>query len=410
MNYPVTALHDQLEQALKSGALRPEARQWGQRLLSRLQSPVNVVVMGPPESGKSNIINMLSGIPAIPMDASTPVIEIAAGPKRSVVFEHEDGSIARFDGLLEEFSPPQNAIRAYQELPLRLLQDHSFIEINLTGGPAQKEAILEWAIDRADVILWCTQQFGADEQMIWSAVPDELKDHSFLVLTKADQKMMKGTLQGAIDRLEPVVNEEFLNLFPVATLQGIAASANDSTASDRLWKSSGGKALRDAVMHQVQSGRSADLDNAQVFLSRFVPKELTIAPPTGASPVAPVNQSVNQLTTVTQVQGAQNIAVFEDALSLLQTRAAKMLDLLVKGNEPDPALILESCVAAANALSDIMVRTGFGDASFDSLREDAMDSAEMMLLFQLEETEDAATDAVTLLLQLKNDIADRAVG
>ena len=43
--------------------------------------------------------------------------------------------------------------------------------------------------------------------------------------------------------------------------------------------------------------------------------------------------------------------------------------------------------------------------SLQELQSDAQESAEMMLLFQLEKDEDAAVDAVTLLLQLKKEIA-----
>ena len=48
------------------------------------------------------------------------------------------------------------------------------------------------------------------------------------------------------------------------------------------------------------------------------------------------------------------------------------------------------------------------DLMAQDLQLDTEDSAEMMLLFQLERDEDAAVDAVTLLLQLKKEIAHAA--
>lgn len=423
MTQPKSALATHLEQSLGSAKIPGDARLWGETLLDRLKAPVQIVVMGAAGSGKSTLINMLTGEPAIPSLAAMPVIEIAGGDTHRVVFELEDGSLQNAAGTLDNATLPAGTVRARQELPDETLRGHNFVEINLTGGPDQQAAILEWAIERANIILWCTQDFTVQEQQIWDTVPDALKDHSFLVLTKADRQLMKGVLPAQIDALEETVAEEFLCLYPVATIQAIAAQSSEQRQNASLWKSSGGKALCDAVMHLVETGRAADADQASMFISRFAPELVRDTAPAGPAKqevtqpgndlAAPAGQTavVRQGATRVATLDGQNSKLMEDALSLLQAHADQMLGALTGDDaQPDTEMILEQCVQAANALSDIMQDAEPDDPSTRDLQDDAQESAEMMLLFQLERDEDAAADAVTLLLQLKKEVAERAIG
>jgi len=403
-------LASSLEHSLESGHMSSDARAWGETLLGRLKAPVQIVVMGKPGSGKSALINMLTGISAIPSLDDLPVVEVAGGGSHRVVFELEDGSIMTSPGTLDNVAVPGGTVRARQELPEEALKTHNFIEINLTGGAAQRAAILEWAVERANVVLWCTEHFDVSEQQIWAGVPDDLKDHSFLVLTKADRQLMKGVLPQQIAALEDMVSEEFLSLYPVATIQAIAAQSSEQRENTSLWKSSGGKALRDAVMHQVETGRAADIDQASLFLSRFAPDQVVDIPLPDAPKQSRAVAVAKPDPMVTPPVDGKNVKLMDDAFKLLQSHADQMLNSLSDEESPDADHILEQCVQAANALSDIMTRANPNDSTTEEMRDDAQESAEMMLLFQLERSEDAAADAVTLLLQLKKEVAERSVG
>jgi len=65
---------------------------------------------------------------------------------------------------------------------------------------------------------------------------------------------------------------------------------------------------------------------------------------------------------------------------------------------------LNDCVDAVEGLAGLMDRTG-DDATGNDLRADLQDGEEMLVLFQLERGEEAALDAVTLLLQLRREMA-----
>ena len=263
---------DRLQTALDRQLFPSEWQQWGARLLDHLKKPVQVAVMGLPGSGKSTLINMMLPKAAIPPLPGVPVVELAYGPKPRTTFEMADGQYVRRSGAQGATDVPEGAVRARVELALDELNRQNFIEVGLTGGAGHQMSLVNWVAQWADIVLWCTEAFEATEQKLWSGVPEDIKDHSFLVLTMADRQMMRGHLQQRIRALEPLVAEEFLGLYPVATIQAITARTSGPQVNAGLWKSSGGKELFEGVMRQVDNGRTADMDQAQMLLNKFAPQ------------------------------------------------------------------------------------------------------------------------------------------
>lgn len=393
---------DRLEHALGAGKLPPHMRDWGQQLLGHLRKPVQVVVMGLPGCGKSTLVNMLAGERVMPKSRSIPVIEIAHGAEPKVLFELEDGSMLRHRGTLADAEIPPGAIRALQELPEPGLERQNFVEVDLTGNFGYQKSIVNWVVQWADIVLWCTQEFSVSEQELWATVPEEIKDRSFLVLTKADKQLMRGTLTERITGLEALVAEEFLGLYPLATIQAIAARSAEGNPA--LWRSSGGKELLDVVQRQIAIGREADLDRAHMLLNRFDPET---APDRG-TPRRAVTRPLSRPAPSQEARPQPAGGVFGDALGLLQASADDMFGGYARGEAPNPDAILQKCVDAANALSDLFDAVQADDPAVQDAQDDAQESAEMMVLFQLEKGEEAATDAVTLLMQLKKELAERA--
>ena len=401
---------DQLEAALNEGRFPVEMHSWGTQLLAHLRKPVQVALIGGAKAGKSTLINMMMNKVVIRKVTDIPVIEIAGGKRPRALFETETGSCVRRNGLIEDSAIPRGTIRIRQELPEQILTRTNFVEVGLSGSLGHQKSVVNWISQWADVALWCTPEFTNTEQSLWSAMPEELKDHSFLVLTMADQQMMKGVLAPRIAGLKDFVVEEFLGLYPIATLQAIAARASGEGEEGGLWKSSGGKSLFEGVMRLVRTGRTEDLDQARMLLDRYAPNRSHTAPAPSVQVAQPsVPPPPEPEGTAGQPMAyPQNRALFHDAIDLLQTRADEIKRTFGAVEKPDPRQVLEKCVEAANALCEILVSVDLHDIAAQELQEDAQESAEMMLLFQLEKDEDAATDAVTLLLQLKKEIAHRA--
>lgn len=387
-------LFGQLEQALNQDGLPQEYFDWGNQLLRRLDKPVQVVVIGQPGSGKSSVIDMMLGQSVISRHAGHPIVEVCYGPETCVELEAADGRISRHAGTLPHIAPAPNTVRMQQQLPDPALLNHNFVEITLNASPEQNHNIVQRAARHADIILWCSQGFTPEEQQLWAAVPDEKKDHSFLVLTMADRQIMRGTLTGLLETLNDFAAEQFLGLYPLAAVQAITAQTAGQSVNSELWKSSGGRQLAGDVLKQIDLGRASDVDQAEMLIRQFAPQiaeqQWQQTPPAPADTPVPNHSPSDTL--------------LHTALDLLQGRANQMLAKTDGGATADD--ILADCMDTVKDLSKTLMASQDHSRRIQSALDAAQDGEELLILFQLERGEDAAVDAVTLLLQLKREIAD----
>ncbi|MCR9113967.1 MAG: CobW-like GTP-binding protein, partial [Rhodobacteraceae bacterium] len=163
---------DTLGQVLDQGNLPPPFDRCGARLLTLLTRPVQVVVTGFAGSGKTKLIEMMAARPDIGHLKSVPVFELSFGDTEQALIERADGSVSTVAGLLKNGDIPDDAVRARQELPDPRLVQQDFIEIGLYGTDIERRRALEVVTSRADLIVWCTQDFAEDEQQLWSTVPE----------------------------------------------------------------------------------------------------------------------------------------------------------------------------------------------------------------------------------------------
>jgi len=418
----LTPLAGQLSESLQSGVIPRQYADWGQRLLHRLQKPVQVVVIGLPGSGKSALIDMLLGQPVLGQCPSAGMTEVVFGQSPRAEIETADGAILQHEGHLADQNavtdPGLATLRLRQELPDPRLRGMSLTEITVFGAPARQSAIMKQAVAYADILLFCSTEFSAPEQALWSEVPDERKDHSFLVLTMADRRIMRGTLDRAINALDPVAAQEFLGLYPLAAIQGLTAQVGGDAGIDRqLWHSSGGKRLYDDIMHQIDQGRTADLDQAEMLLQQF-------APPDRRRPSATDHRTLRPALTATARSDAAATPAPEQALApaharldeqdllaeasaMIRARAADLLQAQ-DAEPPDLNCIFDGTLAT---LRQVMRSVEPHAARSDRLRtihDTAQEGEEVLMLCQLEQDEDAAVDAVTVLLQLRREMSPPA--
>jgi len=423
----ISPVAGQLERVVGRGNVPSPYDRWGARLLAHLTRPLQIAVTGLPGSGKSALIEMLSGQPALGHTRSDAVIEMAYGEQPRVVFERRDGSVISSPGLLKTASWPENAVCARQELPESRLAGQTYIEVGLSGSLSRKASVLDSLAEGADIILWCSQSFDEEEQTLWTSVPDRIKDHGFLVLTMADRQMMRGVLADNIDRLDGIVAEEFVGLFPVATIQGLQAQIAAPALDQSLWSSSGGKSLMEALNRQITRGRAADIDHATMFMDRLaarfpelfetagsgteIAQTRSVAPRPADEPADKTGMGEPVFADVPlSVTDEGSVQLLTRAAELLQQSAARMLDDLDGTGTLDPDAVLSSCSEALSSLGSLLDTASPEDMAALAAREDVQDGEEMLMLFQIECGEEAALDAASLLLQLRKDFIDRAAG
>lgn len=405
-------LEAQLRAALDMPGIAPDLARTGKRLLERLQRPVQVVVIGPAGCGKSTVVDMLLGTRVVGDMEGLALVELAFGDAAEVIFEDAAGEGVSVPGHLSDYEVPPGTVSGRQMLPHPMLRSLNLTEITVSGDLAHQQAILRHAAEYGDVILWCSQEFGEAEQALWAMVPERKRDSGFLVLTLADQHIMRGTLKDCVARLAPFVEDSFLGLYPVAARQGLQAKVGGADGDAQLWRASGGKRLAEDLRRRVAQGRAATQDQAEAVLW-----QLSIPVPDGPLPQPdqpPVAQQGGQAqqdqaapaptrSAKAKVAADPTTAVLGRALAQLQGKAEAMLT--AAGDTPQSAEVLNQCLLAVQEMAETLLTAPGDSPSLQAARDASQDGSEMLMLLQLEQDEDAAVDAVTLLLQLKKELA-----
>lgn len=406
MNIAAQNVHDVdlLRASLASGRLKPDALQNGERLLQRVTSPVRIAVLGLPDSGKSELLNVLVGRRLVQEDFMMPTLEVRWGEAEQTRLTLQDGSVETHDGLAYDAITASQPALVEFSVPAPFLKNVTLLE-PATGTTEQDQAAAtKWAARRGDVILWCSQAFAPAERELWAAVPERVKDHSLFVLTKADVLSKYGQLADRMAVLKNSVLDEFRNLLPMSTLQALSAIGEDGTVDETLHIASGARPLMRAIRRQVDSGRQADLDSILMFLNRFDPEALGQKParsrPVSRQP-APKSQPAEKAnTSEATAPAAKAPAQVSKALVYLRDRAADLSDEIRETDASAPVDILDHCNATAEQLVELMSQE---DAipGISALQDDVMDASEMILLMQMEGGARAAADAATLILQIR---------
>ena len=414
---------ERLNWALEAGTLPKAARDYAKHLLNRLSQPVRVSVLGGPSSGKSQLINMLIGRYLVPKDAALPTTEFIWGESEKMTVTAADGSVARVHSSDLATLSGRNAAFLQVELPVAILQRINLLEVVTEGTAEELTSGVDWAVRRTDIALWCTQEFGAMERAVWSRVPDSLKDHAFLVLTKADVMSAEKTLSKRVADLETIVAEEFHSMFAVATLQAIRAHGPNGV-DEAMFHASGGGALTSEVLRHAERGRRADFDSAHMFLARYQvnpgPRKVSRsdknvdASDAGVTP--PVAEATPPVTAPSPEPGAaepvvveapkkvQNVELFSNAVKYLKRRGDTLADTATSLGEGNTKPLIEQCVDAVEHLTDLFSQDESGCEAADAFIDELAEATDVMVLMQVEDGDAPAADAVTLLLQLRHDM------
>ncbi|MEM9576643.1 MAG: hypothetical protein AAF999_06485 [Pseudomonadota bacterium] len=238
----------------------------------------------------------------------------------------------------------------------------------------------------ADIVIWCTQEFEAQEATLWQGASDHLKDHSFLVLTKADLLAKKRLLRERIKALEPVVSEEFHSFFPVTSCRISQLQDAGETISDAVYTASGLKALIEAVASLVQSGQRADLDSAMLFLER---QGLTLDDPLP-------DRRPPAITPLQQACSASRDRLIE--------RAFDIAELGFDEAEGDMSGVLEMCGSISEDLMQDIDRLSQDHTELEPWTAEFEMASDKIMLMTMENDTRSAADAVTILLQLRRDL------
>lgn len=407
--------HSDLKEAIASGALSEPLRLRAADIVNRIERPVRLAALGLPGSGKSMLLNLLLGADVLPEGLRLPTMRLSHGAEAEAICTMPDGSTKTVPGADMTTVAATGAVYVEVKLPLPALTKLSMLEVVAGAEPADQKRALLWAAKRTDIALWCTKDiFGQGEQDLWSYMPHDIQDHAFLMLTRADALAARGELVKRLDEVQRSGKDFFKQVLPIGTKAAIAARKEDGTVDKDALRSSGGVALISAILRAVESGRQVARDQAEVFLrqidytpmsaldddSAHMPKKQHET--TAVFQELPSQEEIDAANT-TRLKPESREAV-EQAVAQLTAEGTVMVEALSTGMLDEDS-VMDTCVDTVAWLADYLAESGAkDDPVLARTRDAAVDAADLVQLIQLETSDTTATDALSIMIQLKQEM------
>ncbi len=389
-----TEIQERLQTTLETGRMPSRMRSSGQTLADRLAAPVRLSLMGMPGAGKTTLIRALLGVETPSFEGGSddmaPSFALSYGDALQGCVTFEDGTrdeVTAAD-LADGFH--RKAIYADLQMPCDRLRDIHMFELVTDGSAEELLQATPWAAERCEIPIWCSRRFDATEAQIWAQVPDRLKDHAILVLTQADRQTPDG-MTDWLDSAHDLANAGFSIIVPVAAERAYEAQIGRRQDVETIMQACGVEALWQEIMHHVEQGRQTDLAHAERFLKRFE----RVRGRRATELRDPENLDLTQ---------APESKMLSDAHGYLRHQASEMLADIEEFGPFAQARIVERCLEAANHVVDLIADDMAVNAEQVLAHNAVSDAADMLLLMTLENTPDAAEDAVHLIIQVQREL------
>ncbi|MEM7490221.1 MAG: hypothetical protein AAF390_13955, partial [Pseudomonadota bacterium] len=271
-----------LRHALDGDSLPERARGRAQGMLDALVDPVRVSVIGPPDTGKTTIVNLLAGEEIVPRSLTLGVTKLVHGPFSRAIITMRDGGKHIVDDprTLSQLARNDPAMTQLQA-PLKSLRTISLTELSLPPGNQARRKALEWISSQTDFTIWCTQSFDDGERLAWGSAPDRMRDASLLLRTRADQIDASSDL--ALSRLEAVARGHFNDVQLISAYLARVARGQ-KPLNRKVFRRSGAAALMTRLMTFVERRREGIADQAQFLLAHHALPIVMDAPPAKDEP------------------------------------------------------------------------------------------------------------------------------
>lgn len=198
-----------------------------------------IALMGEFSAGKSTLSNLLMG--------ARPLPEKVTATRLSPVwisFGNEAPYRVDIDGTTEPVS-----LEHLEDIPVQATRViHLFVESDILevcdlidfpgiSDPNMSSEVWERMLTEVDAVIWCThatQAWRQSEAAVWETMPELVREHSTLLITRFDKLTNDKDRERVIKRVSRETKGQFGGIFPVSLLQAIKAG-EDYT----LWEESG---------------------------------------------------------------------------------------------------------------------------------------------------------------------------
>ncbi len=223
-------------------------------------------LMGEFSAGKSTLSNLLIKTSALPVNVTAtqlPPVWISKGddtPYRVDLDGQEfDIDLANLADVTVEDT---RYIRIFHDADLLDLCD--LIDMPGISDPNMDADVWQRVIHHADAVIWCThatQAWRQSEAAVWSMLPPDLHQNSFLLLTRMDKILSDRDRMRVAKRVGRETEGLFRELYPISLTQALAAGDDPDK-----WNASGAEAFTHALtelLNEIAAGQEKDAEDAR---------------------------------------------------------------------------------------------------------------------------------------------------
>ncbi|MEM7731212.1 MAG: dynamin family protein [Pseudomonadota bacterium] len=221
-------------------------------------------LMGEFSAGKSTLLNMLLTGDPLP-------VKVTATNAPPVWISHGSDAAVRVlvDGTEETIDPGDlESIGLQGTKFVRLYMQSDALEIcdliDMPGisDPNMSSDVWKQVFDEVDCVIWCThatQAWRQSEAAVWAEIEGQTNGNNILVVTQFDKIKTERDRARLIARVKKETNGLFEDVFPLALMDAINAS------NEETWKDSGAAAFSDFLVEMLlrrEEKSSAPIDVA----------------------------------------------------------------------------------------------------------------------------------------------------
>ncbi len=224
-----------------------------------------LALMGEFSAGKSTLANLLIGSDPLPVQVvatQLPPVRISHGddPAYAVDLDGQKHDVDLHS--LGEFDLDQIAyLQIFCTEDILLQCD--LLDMPGISDPNMSSDVWERMIDDADGVLWCshaTQAWRQSEAAVWAEMPESLRQHSLLLLTRIDKLQTESDRARVLNRVKRETAGLFAGVLPISLLL-----ATQEQSDYAVWQQSGAEEFA-AQLIQLLAGLNGAAPDAETDL------------------------------------------------------------------------------------------------------------------------------------------------
>lgn len=198
-----------------------------------------IALMGEFSAGKSTLSNLLMGARPLPEKVTATRLSpvwISHGSESPYRVDMDGStepvSINRLEGIPVDET---RYIRLFMEADILDVCD--LIDFPGISDPNMSSNVWERMLPEVDAVIWCThatQAWRQSEAAVWEIMPDAVREHSILLITRYDKLTTDNDRRRVFKRVRRETDGMFGGTFPISLLQALQAGDDYD-----LWDGSG---------------------------------------------------------------------------------------------------------------------------------------------------------------------------